>query len=169
MRSVQEKLNGIMINVVSEVLENMAFMEILLSNESINPTDIQDLTWSSLPVNDPVLGEFKLLMPRSLNLKISGAVFGLPEKKLTDQLLEDTLAEILNTIVGRFFNKVLPGEQAFRLGLPEAGAEKKCPQINPPTIEWTFNLEEELVLLISSGESLMKWLHSFEEKNQVEK
>lgn len=169
MRSVQEKLNTIMIKVVSEVLENMAFMEILLSNEPLKPQDIPDLTWSSLPVNDPVAGEFKLLMTRSLNLKISEAVYGLPEEELTDGLLNDTLGEILNTIVGSFFNKVLPDEQTFSLGLPEAGAEKKCPQIDPPTIEWNFNLEEEPVLLTSSGETLIKWLHSFEEKNQAEK
>ncbi|MGA1867406.1 MAG: chemotaxis protein CheX [bacterium] len=169
MSSPEEQLNTLMMRAVNEVLENMAFMEVLPNGEPLRPEDIPNLTWSSLLVNDPVLGEFQLFMSKSLAMKIAESVYGLPEEELTDLILCDTLGEMLNTIVGRFFNAVLPAEQTFTLGLPEVVPMQdkttehiEFPQIDSPSIEWNFNLEEEPILLASSGETLVHWLHTLE-------
>ena len=171
MSSPEKNLNILMFNVVNEVLETMAFMEIMESFASLTPKDIPNLAWSSLLVNDPVLSEFKLFMSKDLILKIAESVYGLPEEELTDQILDDTLGEMLNTITGRFFTKVLPNEQTFALGLPETAsfeeekeewAKVPSPYSDSPTIEWNFTLEGEPLLLIFSGETIVDWLHTLE-------
>ncbi|MGA1823962.1 MAG: chemotaxis protein CheX [bacterium] len=171
MSSPEENLNILMVTVVSRVLENMAFMEVMECDTIVMPHDIPNLAWCSLLVKDPVLGEFKLFMPKNLNLKIAEAVYGLSDEELTDQILDDTLGELLNTIAGSFFKKVLSDDQTFTLGLPviaslekenETGAMAPSIHIDSPSIEWNFTLEGEPLLLASSGETLVNWLHSLE-------
>ena len=161
MNSLKDEINSTMINVISNVLENMAFMEAIESSELRKPKNIPDLMCCSILVNDPVFGEFKLFMSKDLLIKITEAIYGFLDEELSEQVfLNDTLAEILNTIVGKFFKEVLPPEQPFSLGLPEIGSTEECPKKDPGSIEWNFTLENDPVLLISS-EQILKTLAEF--------
>lgn len=156
MSNIKAEINSIMINVISNVFEDMAFMEAIESREILEPQDIPNLMWSSLLVNDPVYEEFKLFISKNLVRKITETIYGFLDEESGDQILNDTLTEILNIVVGKFFKEVLPPEQSFSLGLPEIGSTEECPMKEPGSIEWNFTLENEQVLLISSEKILTK-------------
>jgi len=137
---------------VGETLENMAFME-ALSSEQPPPIEVGEMQTASLLMHDPVQNEFLMVMPRNLLLGISEALFGLPVEELTEQLANDTLLELLNTIVGKFLNELIPG-QVYRLGLPELEQLGDEPLVDYENV-WHYRIEDEGFSMALSGESLM--------------
>jgi len=104
---------------VSETLEYMVFMEVFRSPEVEYPPADEPCLVASLLIHDPLQGELDLIMPKGLALKISQTIYALPEEGLTERIINDTFAELINVIAGRFMNELLPKEQLYRLGLPE--------------------------------------------------
>lgn len=112
-----EKINIAVQRAVAETLENLAFMEAFPVSES--PLSCPGEMTAALHFHEPTQGEIRISIPPTLLENISQNVFGLPSEDVSVPESKDLLAELLNTIAGRFFIELLPKEQPFRIGLPE--------------------------------------------------
>ncbi len=76
------------------------------------------------------------------------------EYEVQDTMLQDTQAELLNTLAGRFLAALLPEDKTFQLGLP-----KFCPREehgrDEPVRVWYFALGSDQFQVSVSGESLL--------------
>lgn len=155
MDEIKEELRVGINKTVCDVLKKMALLEVVPSEAPID--DAPDTNWVSLAVLHPIQGEFILKMPEVMTKKITKAIFDVPESSLTEPLLEDSMAELLNTIVGRLMNAVLPKEQTFRLGLPKPG-HGKCPKRDSGALNCYFLMDSQGISLTVSGETLLQML-----------
>lgn len=105
--------------VLEEALENMAFISI----EDSSKDGCDEIEGERLNVNllitKPALLEMRLEMSRELLVQIVETMYTMDRDEITPQLINDLLAEILNTLAGRFMTEILPADQTFSLNLPE--------------------------------------------------
>lgn len=146
-----DKLGQCINAAVSEVLKTIASMDI--TSDETPTEEIHEVRWVSMDVLNPVQGQFRLLMSREMTKKITKTMFGVSDSSLTDALLEDSLSELLNTVVGRLMTLLLPKDQAYQLGLPGPG-KGKYPQLDRSTLVFRFLAENERIRLTVSGEIL---------------
>ncbi|PLX84979.1 MAG: hypothetical protein C0617_05865 [Desulfuromonas sp.] len=142
-----------LVRSVTETLENMVFAEINPSEEKAWAASADPALWASLPLLVPLYGNLWLGMPRSLLVRVVTMAYALPEEELADRMLNDTLAEILNTLAGRLLNLLVPAHQTFRLGLPETG---KAPGTSSEETlrHWYFALEDDPFCVVGTGDFL---------------
>lgn len=142
-----------MAQAVSETVENLAFLEVTASPTALE-ADENTLRVEML-VHDPVQGEFRLTLPAQLLAQITETLYGQPAAAIPQATQIDLLAELLNTIAGRFLSELLPPETSFKLGLPTlAQGELKKPAAG--TIAWHFQAAGMAFSLSASGESLLR-------------
>lgn len=116
---LQEKITS----VLAETLENMAFLDVdESSREEIEELEGKRLS-VTLMVSKPILLEMRLEMDEELLLQVVETVYTMDREEITEQQVEDLLAEFLNTLAGRFMAEVLPEDQTFALNLPEINDE----------------------------------------------
>ncbi|MFH7319963.1 hypothetical protein ACHHRT_05025 [Desulfurivibrio sp. D14AmB] len=117
--------------VAAEVMENTAFSEVRQAPDE--PRYDQQAGAVSLEVLEPTGGQFSLLIDRGLLTSLTRLVYALPDEEITPAMADDLLAELLNTIAGRFLAEVLPPEQGFSLGIPRIepgpGPAPPCPAL----------------------------------------
>jgi len=113
-----------MVNAVTETMENMAFEQV---EEAVEPTAAPtgDIIWATMPVICPATAEISIELSKEYARAITEALFGFIENGPDDNIIRDALAEMLNTIGGRFMAQLTPSHQEFELGLPKVGAGKK--------------------------------------------
>lgn len=138
--------------LVSEILENTAFTEVM--PVAVAPPYDGKARGASLLVHDPVQGEFQLIMENSLLKHLASIVYGPVSGELTEQGEGDFLDELLNTIAGRFLSVILPADKSFTLGIPERSC---APFIvpTPPVFIWNFVIEGMYFTLLATGGSLV--------------
>lgn len=109
--------------VMEETLENMAFISI----EECSAEEVAELDQQQLGVNllvtEPVLFEMHLNTSKELLYQLAENMYAMDRDELDNQLINDLLAEILNTVAGLFMSAILPPETKFALGLPELSEE----------------------------------------------
>lgn len=71
-----------------------------------------------LPLLEPVEGKIQLVMPDMLARDITLSIYACEADKLTTQMVEDAVAELINTVAGQLVASVLSEDQTFTLGLP---------------------------------------------------
>jgi len=152
MEVTKATLRAELANSLSEVLESMAFME--AEAAEIPYARPSSEHWTTLLVHDPVQGEFRMQMSRQMLVNIAEAIYGLLGEGMTTQVLDDTLAEMINTVAGHFLNKVLPGEQIYQLGLPELG-KGLSPLAEESALVCDFSTEGEVLRVLASGKGLL--------------
>ena len=70
-------------------------------------------------------------MPKELAAKLTKTIYRDDEKEITEALLDDTVGEFLNTIIGTMMGDLTLGERIFEMGLPQKiTAEKEIPAGN---------------------------------------
>lgn len=144
-------LSRAMHHAVSDTLENMAFLEACPTGATPDASG-DEMVAASLLMHDPVQGMFRLIMPRGLLLRIVESIYAMPLEELSEQVIMDTLAEILNTITGQFLNAIIPGE-VYRLGLPEIVTPWEEPLANG-FMHWNFEVDGTTLVVEVNGESL---------------
>lgn len=152
MDNVREKWNEIVQSVVTEAIESLAFMEAELVDEP-GESDADSLGVSLL-VHDPVQGEFQLVMPYQLIDQIAETVYGPMMEEITDQKKFDLIAEILNTVAGRFLSAILPEDESFKLGVP-CQVEDILGMTENSSIVWFFMVEDMSFSMSIVGETLL--------------
>jgi CheY-specific phosphatase CheX len=123
MEIMNDRLKKALLEAVTDALENMVFEEVdLVDDTTISGTETNEQLWAILPIIKPLSGEMVLSMTRECAQSITKNIYGTSEaEKLDDGADLDALAEILNTIAGRFVHALLPSNQGFDLGLPKTG------------------------------------------------
>jgi hypothetical protein len=56
-------------------------------------------------------------MPKELVIKLIKTIYRDDEKEIADSLLNDTVGEFLNTIIGTMMGNLTMGERIFEMGL----------------------------------------------------
>lgn len=140
---------------VSQTLENMAFMEVLEHYDPSCTIPAAELAWASLLIADPVQGEIRLAMSKTLLTKLTAAIFALDPEEISQAQMDDILHELLNTIGGLFMTKLLEDDQTYALGLPEAG-EGALPELEENAVSWKLmTADEDPLQLFAVGSSLV--------------
>jgi hypothetical protein len=112
-----DPLGEALIKAVSTAMENIAFEEPEVVSE---PVEIKEKPISfSLQVVSPYLLQTRIVMPKELAIKLTKTIYRDDEKEITDTLLDDTVGEFLNTIIGTMMGDLTMGERIFEMGLPE--------------------------------------------------
>ena len=144
-----------MISAVSQTLENMAFVEVLEHFDRSYEIPAEELAWNSLLINDPVQGEIRLAMSKTMLKNLTGNIFVLDEDEITQPQMDDIMNELLNTIVGLFLTNLLADDQEYKMGLPERG-EEELPEVDANTIVWKLMTgEEDSLQIFAVGASLV--------------
>jgi CheY-specific phosphatase CheX len=138
-------------HAVVDTLENMVFMEVAQSTASPAATEPKGMTVSLL-IHDPLQGELRLRMPKELVALITASVYSLEVHELTDQMLSDNLAELINIIAGRFMGELLTDGRPFRLGLPELDPDEI--DRNSPFREWSYTINDLGFAITAMGQAL---------------
>ena len=154
-------------DAVGRTLEGMLFMEALPAyEEKVDKT--ADLFWATLKVKAPMEGHLTFVVPRSLLTTIVDGFYGEAGTEAaflegssiqaTDQIMLDTLAELLNTVAGRTLNLIVPANNVFELGLPFTGKGYPEETIKSPCFrEHVFNIDEQFFSIILDGDELVKF------------
>lgn len=137
---------------IAVTLENMAFMEVLSPSEETAADGEESLT-ARLLVLDPLQAEMILTLPVQLLRNIIDVVHAFPEDEVVEQIQADMLGELLNTVAGRLLNDFLPGDQTYKLGLPEVSRERSegC---DGPGKTWCYDVEGSPLTLTIIGTGL---------------
>ncbi len=128
-----------LVKAVLATMENVAFEE---PEVLPGPVNINGETVSfSLQVVSPYLLLTRVEIPKKLAMKLTRTIYRDNEKEITDILLDDTVGEFLNTIIGTMMGDLTLGERIFEMGLPQkiAGG-KEIPSGNARRI--FFRIEE---------------------------
>lgn len=127
-------------HAVIETLENLAFVEVTpVTSPEATPVAGPFMTVSLL-IHDPIQGEVRMTMPHKLVALITETVYSMPAEELSEQMLSDNFAEVINIIAGRFMTEMLTEGEIFQLGLPELNpTEDIDPSI--PSRTWQYQIE----------------------------
>ncbi len=105
---------------VAETFGAMVFAQVLRSDSpgyefwNVKPF------WTSIEIQRPVEAKMTLLVPGDLAAVITRGLYGLTgEETLSNAMITDAMAELINTISGQLMSKITPTNQTFGLGLPE--------------------------------------------------
>ncbi len=144
-----------MISATSKTMEDMLFIAIMEHLDRSYEIPPEQLVWTSLLINDPVQGEIRLAMPKTLLKKFTCNIFAMDEEEVTQSQLDDILNELLNTIAGLFMTNLLEDNQEYKIGLPELGKDALL-EVDSDTIVWKLMTDDEEPLQIFvSGASLV--------------
>ena len=134
-----DTLGKSLIKAVLAAIENIAFEEPEVLSE---PVKIKgEIVSSSLQVVSPYLLQTIIIMPKELAIKLTKTIYRDDEKEIADSLLNDTLGEFLNTIIGTMMGNLTMGERIFEMGLPEKVKEKQKDQADHVR-RYFFRIEE---------------------------
>jgi hypothetical protein len=112
-----DSLYKALVKAVLATMENIAFEE---PEVLPGPVDIKGETVSfSLQVVSPYLLLARIEIPQKLAVKLVKTIYRDDEKEITDALLDDTVGEMLNTIIGTMMGDLTLGERIFEMGLPK--------------------------------------------------
>ncbi len=144
-----------MISATSKTMEDMLFIAVMEHLDRGYEIPLDELVWTSLLINDPVQGEIRLAMPKTLLTKFTCNIFAMDEEEVTQPQMDDILNELLNTIAGLFMTNLLEDNQEYKIGLPELGVDE-LPEVDSETIVWKLMTDDEEPLQIFvSGASLV--------------
>ena len=104
---------------VTYTFENLLFTPIDNFEETdIDDHDIPGIYLSSIEFQAPFEGSIKIVMDRDILQKIMNIMVN-DDKKNQDDIYDSSVAEILNTITGRFLAQVAPERQEIEFSLPK--------------------------------------------------
>ena len=145
----KETLNKLMHEAAEKTIENFAFAEVY-TIDSAKPYP-KSAFQAEMKVKEPAAGDFCLVSSKELLSMIAENLFALPADQIPENKMQDLLAELLNTIAGRFLNDALPDDTSFTLDLP-----KRCPPAppaaSPSLLPWHFTIEDMPFSVYLSGE-----------------
>ncbi len=147
-----EQIKSALKKAITETLENLAFIQLIEIDEprlsDLGPDFLQDM----LSVYLPMKHEYGILIMSASGgiLKETACnIFALePGAVPGDDIIKDTLAEILNTVSGQFMRIITPGDQFYELGLPVIGTFN-LNGTNGSEVKCAFETESGDRLLIS--------------------
>jgi len=149
-----DSLKSALLEAVSRVLENMAFEEVELADEiSVTNLKADGKLWAILPILEPLSGEVILSLSLECARRITENIYGtIEDGKLEKGAHLDALAEILNSIAGRFVHTLIPSNQGFDLGLPKTGKGAIPVTLSKAVTSVSINISGHVIIAIVIGE-----------------
>ena len=151
----EQEFKKLLTQAVSETIENMSFMIVDTIGENQPEIKADDCIKSSLLILEPYHGELGLTMQKKLIAKIAAALYGRSEEEITEPMLLDLVAELLNTLTGNFMRRILPAEFEYKLGLPECGDHDYLDTGCPP-LQCTFAIDGQHLIVTAYMESFFQ-------------
>ncbi len=152
MSEATDRCDRAMRQAVVDTLENMVFMEVSPVAPESTAIPPEDAMCVGLLIHDPLQGELRLCMPKKLVALITAGVYSLEPEELSDQMLTDNFAELINIIAGRFMYELLIDGRPFRLGLPEPEPEELDP--SAPRRIWAYAIDDLSFSITAMGQAL---------------
>jgi hypothetical protein len=118
-----DSLNKSLVKAVLTTMENIAFEE-----PEILPGPVAiagETVFFFLQVVAPYLLQTTIEVPKKLAEKLTRTIYHDAEKEIADALLDDTVGELLNTIIGTMMGDLTLGERIFEMGLPQKAVGRK--------------------------------------------
>ncbi len=142
-----------LIRAVSVAIENIAFEEPELLP---GPVKVEgEIISLSLQVVSPHLFQTRIIMDRDLAIRITRTIYRDDEKEITEDLLNDTLGEFLNTIIGTMMGDLTLGERIFEMGLP-AKDNGKQEYPDEKARRYSFRIENSYFCIEISGDAYIE-------------
>ncbi len=143
---------NIVTQAVTETIENMTFMAVDSAEETPDETEAADWLKSSQLILEPYQGEVGLIMSKKLATEIACTLYSMDDREITENMMSDVVAELINTITGDIARRLLSGGSEFKLGLPEPGDTKIFEKASFP-VHCTFSMEGQLLSVTAHMES----------------
>jgi len=141
MKIDQGQLRTAIIASVSEIFEAMVFAMVAPAEYSLVEKPAEEkLMRTSISVKTPITGQLHLQVPEKFAVHITKDIFGwMEEEDPPEKMVQDTLAELINTIIGRLMAKLIPENETFELGLPEISEGWITPTGSAQAISFEFD------------------------------
>lgn len=152
MNSESNGLQDALFEATSETLENMAFMEVVPLKERREEAKI----YSQMDVQAPAAGTLTLVTTPKLASEIVEGVLGLEDGAPTEEMMFDMVAELINTIGGRFMRILTPENESFSIGLPHTFKSANH-QFKDASEFARFQIDGQSFMLVATGEELLKY------------
>jgi hypothetical protein len=138
-----------LVRAVTVAIENIAFEEpeLLPGPQSLSGEPLA----LSLQVVSPYLFQTRIFIEKELADRMTRTIYRDDDKKITDELLSDTIGEFLNTIIGTMMGDLTLGERVFEMGLPEV-INAKIPEQESNSRQYFFRIDEQLLCIEIIGD-----------------
>jgi CheY-specific phosphatase CheX len=154
------RISSALLAAVTDTLEGMAFIQADLMQESeASFPGLENLQWVALPIFKPYQGDIVIEFPIELGKQIAEALYGPEDSCAEETVVSDTLAELLNTLAGRFMKELLEPDRDFELGFPTVG-KGKAPGGADQATSLVFDIAGLLFRASVAGEDFKALNHS---------
>ncbi len=120
-------------------------------------TEQRERLWSICPLIYPMEGEIIILLESEQAQQISEVLFGFIEEERSEEIINDTMSEVLNTIAGCFMKELIPPDQEYEIGFPRTGrGEHPVPE--QLAAEMYFEVSNHTVKAIVGGKDFQKMI-----------
>ncbi|GEM_PF-3521141 len=110
-----------------------------------------EMLWTTIPIMKPYRGELVLIFTSGYAHALTEAIYGdLDDPDFSSPMVLDAVAEIINTIAGRFLDNLIPANEEFELGLPNTG-EGEPPKTEKEIVALKFNLGGDILTAVICG------------------
>lgn len=117
--TVSKEIEEIIIKSVSEIFENMAFLEIWPRNKKLwEGNENEGFRQALISVQGNEQGQIKMVIAPGLLREATCNIYGISHEEILPEMERDTLAELLNTVAGNVMEKITPKEICYELGIP---------------------------------------------------
>lgn len=122
----KEQLYKILLHALVDTMNTMAFVDVLPASQYPEEKRIEisfagTMLWSALKIDSPYFTELEILTSPSFAKKLTETLYTDSVRMDEQQLALDTIAELLNTIAGKFMLSLSIEKKEFSLGLPDKG------------------------------------------------
>jgi len=161
MKRDKSRLEEALSTAVSDTIESMVFEQCYSLSEDGDEDDggiapaVDDI-WVSMPFIAPYEGSVTLAMSQEAATTITMGVLGEVEGLLASERIQDTLSEILNTVVGELARNLTGPGNSFEFGLPVAG-DGIPPDIEEAIIILDFRVGEYIIQVSLAGSDFEKF------------
>ncbi len=118
------------------------------------PVEKRAMLIAALMVLEPVRGTIQFIMTPKQARDIALAIHACEPDALTEKMVSDSAAELINTVAGQLASTLLPPDQTFTLGLPTVTITGHV-EHNEPVCALFMKLSDEIFQLVISGQELI--------------
>ena len=116
-----------------------------------------DTLWAMCPLIHPLEGEIVILLAHKQAQEISESLFGFIEPDRSEEIINDALAEVLNTIAGCFMKALISPDQEYEIGFPQTG--RGTPPIpQQMAVEMYYEMGNHIVKVMVGGSEFRKMI-----------
>ncbi len=118
------------------------------------PVEKRAMLIAALAVLEPVRGTIQFIMTPKQARDIAMAIHACDPDALTEKMVSDSAAELINTVAGQLASTLLPTDQTFTLGLPTVLVTGHV-EHHEPVCALFMKLADEIFQLVISGKELL--------------